>query len=114
MVGAELHPPLLDVWAGDVEFISGQTLGILKDPDHLHIVLKGIAEDVGNDCRIEISQYREFFGDEGSDPHVLEPDGIQHSGRGWVETGGGGAFDGFAGKALGDEASEAGPINEVG
>jgi hypothetical protein len=44
----------------------------------------------------------------------LEADGVQHAGGGRVEAVGGGAFDGFAGKALGDEAAEAVQVNEVG
>jgi len=35
-------------------------------------------------------------------------------GGGREEPGGGGTFDGFAGKALGDEAAEAVEVNEVG
>jgi hypothetical protein len=113
-VTPELHPPPLDVGAGDVQFIAGKARGVLEDPDHLDVVLKGITEDVGDDRRIEISQYREFFGYEGPDPYILEPDGIEHSGRGGVETRGWGTFNGFAGETLGDEASEAVEVHEMG
>jgi hypothetical protein len=44
----------------------------------------------------------------------LEPDGVQHPRRGRVKPRGGSAFHGFAGKAFGDEASEAIQVNEVG
>jgi len=57
---------------------------------------------------------REFFGYEGPDPNILEADGVQHPGGGRVEPRGGGAFDGLTRKALGDEASEAVQVYEVG
>ena len=44
----------------------------------------------------------------------MEADGIEHPGGGGVEAGGRGAFDRFAGKAFGDEASEAVQVDEVG
>ncbi len=44
----------------------------------------------------------------------MEPNGVEHPGRGREKPGGGGAFDGFAGKALGNEASEAVQVNKVG
>jgi hypothetical protein len=44
----------------------------------------------------------------------LEADGIEHPGGGGVEAGSGGTFDGFAGKSLGDEASKAVQVDEVG
>jgi hypothetical protein len=44
----------------------------------------------------------------------LEADGIEHPGGGGVKPGGWGAFDRFAGKSLGDEASEAVQVNQVG
>jgi hypothetical protein len=44
----------------------------------------------------------------------LEADGIEHPGGGRVETGRWGAFDRFAGKALGDEAAQAVQVNKVG
>jgi hypothetical protein len=44
----------------------------------------------------------------------LEADGIEHPGGGGVEAGRWGAFNGFAGQTLGDEASEAIQINQVG
>ena len=113
-VVAELHAPLFDVGAGDIELVPGESLGILEDLDHLDIVFDGIAENVGDDRRIEFSQYREFFGYEGADPHILETDSVEHPGRGGVKAGSRGAFDRFAGKTLGDEASEAVQVNEVG
>ncbi len=105
--------PFLDIGAGDVELVACQPLGVLQDPNHLDVILESVAEDVGDDRRIEISQYREFFSHKGSDPDILEPDGIEHPRGGRVETGGGGAFDGFAGKPLGDEASEAVQVNKM-
>jgi hypothetical protein len=109
-----LHAPLFNVGAGDIQLVAGQPLGVLEDSDHLDVVLQGVAEDVGDDGRIEFSQYREFFGYKGPNSHVLEPNGVEHARSGREEPGGGGAFDGFAGKALGDEASEAFQVNEVG
>jgi hypothetical protein len=44
----------------------------------------------------------------------LEADGIEHAGGGREEAGSGGAFDGFAGEALGDKASETVEVNKVG
>jgi hypothetical protein len=44
----------------------------------------------------------------------LEADGIEHPGGGGVKPRGGGAFDGFPGKALGDKATEAVQVDEVG
>src|SRR4029077_11735962 len=73
-IAPELHAPLLDVGAGDIEFVADQAFGVLQDPDYLDVVLEGVAEDVGDDCRIIFSQYREFFGYKGPDPHILESD----------------------------------------
>jgi hypothetical protein len=44
----------------------------------------------------------------------LESDGVEHAGRGRVKPGGGGALHGLAGKAFGDEASEAIQVHKVG
>ncbi len=77
-------------------------------------VLEGVAKDVGDDRRIEFSQYREFFDYEGADPDVLEANGVEHPGGGGVEPWGGGPFDGFARKPLGDETSQAVQVNQVG
>src|SRR5580704_10362870 len=77
-IATELHAPPLDVRAGDVQLIACQPVGVLQDADHLDIVLEGVAKDVGDDRRIEFSQYREFFGYEGSHAHILEPDGVEH------------------------------------
>ncbi len=101
-VAAELHTPLLDVGAGNIEFVASKALGIFQDPDHFDVVLNATTEDVGYDRRIEFSQDREFFGYKGTDPDILEPDGVEHPRGGREEPGGGGALDGFAGKALGN------------
>ncbi len=113
-VAPELHTSLLDVGAGNIEFVASKALGTLQDPDHFDVVLNGATEDVGYDRRIEFLQYREFFGYEGPDPHILEADGIEHAGGGREEPGSGGTFDGFPGKALCNEAAEAVQVNEVG
>jgi hypothetical protein len=113
-VAAELHAPFLDVGTGDVQLISCQPLGVLQDADHLDIVFEGIAEDVGDDRRIKLSQYREFFGNERANPHILESHGVEHPGRGLAQPGGGGTLDGFSGQAFGNEAAETVEVNEVG
>jgi len=113
-VAAELHAPFLDVGTGDVQFVAGQPLCIIQDPDYLDIVLEGVAEDIGYDRRIESSQYREFFGDERPDAYVLEPNGVEHPRGGLAEPGRRSAFNRFAGKAFGDEAAEAIEVYEVG
>src|SRR5260370_13151544 len=77
------------------------------------VLAEGVAKDVGDDRRIVFSQYREFFGYEGSDPNILEPNGVEHSGGGREKPGGGGALDRFAGKALGDEAAKAVQVNKM-
>ena len=113
-VAPELHSAPLHVRTGDVQLIPRQPLGVFEGADHLYIVFEGVAEDVGDDGRIEFSQYREFFGDERPNPHVLESDGIEHPRGGLAQPGSGGTFDGFTGKALGDEASEPIQVNKMG
>jgi hypothetical protein len=44
----------------------------------------------------------------------LQADGIEHTRGGREKTGGGGAFDGFAGKTFGNEAAEAVQIHQMG
>ena len=45
---------------------------------------------------------------------MLEADGIEHPRGGLADSGGGGTFDGFAGKALGNEAAKAVQVHKVG
>ncbi len=54
-VAAELHAALLDVGAGDVEFVAGEAVGVFEDPDDFDVVFEGVAEDVGDDRRIVFS-----------------------------------------------------------
>ena len=109
-----MHSASFDVGAGDVQLVRSQPFGVLQNADHFDIVFEGIAKDVGDDGRIEFSQYREFFGDERADPDVLESDGVEHPGRGFTEPRGRGAFDRFFRKAFGNEAAEAVQVHEVG
>jgi hypothetical protein len=44
----------------------------------------------------------------------LEADGVEHPRWGLTKPGGGSAFDGFAGKTLGNEATEAIQVHKVG
>src|SRR5260370_19758054 len=78
------------------------------------VLAEGEAKALADGRRIVFSQYREFFGYEGSDPNILEPNGVEHSGGGREKPGGGGALDRFAGKALGDEAAKAVQVNKMG
>src|SRR5712691_12748359 len=87
---------------------------VFQDLDHLDVALHGVSKDVSDNGRIVFSQYWEFFGNEGPDPHILKPDGVQHAGRGFTQPGAGGAFHRFPGEAFGDEAAETIQVNKVG
>ena len=54
-IAAELQASLLDVGAGDVEFIGGDAGGVFQGVDDCGVVLQGVAEDVYDDLRIVIS-----------------------------------------------------------
>ncbi len=113
-VASELHTTPFHVGARDIQLVSGQPFGTFKDLNDLDIIFERIAEDVGDNGRIEFSQYWEFFGHEGANAHVLKADSIQHSGGGGVKAGWRCALDGLAGKALGHKAAETVQIDEVG
>jgi len=113
-VAAELQAAFLHVGAGDIQFVASQSLGVLKDPNHLDVIFEGIAKDVSDDRCIEFSQYREFFSYKGPNAHVLEADGIQQPGSGGVQAWRRGTLDGLPGKALGDKAAEAVQVDDVG
>ena len=53
--------------------------GIFKDPNHFDVFGDRFAEDVGDNCRVEPAKLGEFFGHEGPDADILEPDGIDHA-----------------------------------
>src|SRR5262249_41669918 len=101
-------------WAGDVELIGGQPLGVFQDFDDLDIVLQAVAEDVGNHGNIELTQYREFLLHEGAHADVFEPDGVQHAGRGLAEARGRSALHRLAGEPLCNKTAQLSEIYEVG
>ena len=52
--------------------------------------------------------------DKGSNADVLKAYGVKHAGGGLAEAWGWCALDGFAGKALGDQATQGVQVDEVG
>src|SRR5260370_772094 len=108
------NPRIAVLTALFVSQTSFKVMGLIARPNQPDRVLRGEAKDVGACGRIEFSQYRECFGYEGADAAILEAGGIEHPRSSREEPGGGGPVDGFAGKALGGEASEAVQVNKVG
>src|ERR1700730_17613475 len=105
MVISELHSALFHIWAGDVELVARQALGILENADHFHVVLEAVAKDIGQDGRIVFSHEGQLLPDEGADTYVLEADSIEHSGGCLAEPGRGSSFHRFSGEAFDDDAA---------
>jgi len=112
-IAAELHATFFDVGAGDVEFVGGDAFGVFEALDYLDVVIEAVAEDVDDEMGVVFSQQWKLGFEERLDADVLQADGVEHAGGSFAETGSGGAFDGFEGEALGDEAAEAVEVDEM-
>ncbi len=80
--GAEGDPPFFDVRAGDVDFDTADPFSAVQDLRHAPVFVDGFTEDVGDDRNVVPPEKRQFLCDEGPDADVLEPDGVEHPGRG--------------------------------
>ncbi len=97
-VGAEDHAAVAGVGAARVELIHGDAGGVVKGLNDLEAVIDGEAEDVCDDDGAGHSlQLGKLFGDEGTDAHVLQADGVDHAGGGFDDAGGGVAKHRLAG-----------------
>jgi len=106
-VCAEDHAAVAGVGAAGIELVHGDAGGVVEGADNFEAVFDGEAEDVGDDDDVlHALELWKLFGDEGTDAHVLEADGVDHASGGLDDARRGIAGHGLAGEALGDEGSD--------
>ena len=87
-IAAELNAALRRVRTGHINFVRRNSLALIEDFNRLLVIRARVAEDVGEHDHILFrAQQREFFHEERRCADVLQPDGIQHSGSGFIEAG---------------------------
>src|SRR5579864_687292 len=79
-ITAELDAAMLGVWAGNVQFVSGNAFAFVQNLYSVLVVFAGVAKDIGNHHRVlDLAQFGQFFVDESSCANVLQANGIEHS-----------------------------------
>ncbi len=72
----------MDVGAGDVQFVGRDALGLVEPLDDPDVFAHRIAKDVDDDLAVGITAKRGQLAFKVIlDPNILQPDGIEHSGR---------------------------------
>ena len=97
---------MFGIGAGNVELVARQPLVIFQHARHFHVVFRLVSENIGKDRRPQFRQRGQFFGDEGAHSHVLQADGIDHAGLGFIDARRGVPFDGLARQALHHQAAQ--------
>ena len=107
-VRAEGHAAGVDVGAGDVQLIGCDACGLVEALNDRDVLGDLVAEDVDDDVGAGIAgEGRQLAADKLLDAHILQADGVQHSGGGLDDARRGMAGDGVERDALGDEAADA-------
>jgi hypothetical protein len=97
----------VDVGAGDVQLVGRNALRLIEPLDDRDVLAHRIAEDVDDDIAAGIAaERRQLAADELLHAHILESDGVEHSGRGLDDARRGVAGHRLHRDALGDQAAD--------
>jgi len=113
-IAAKLNASVRRVGTRHVDFVGRDALALIQDFDGLLVVGAGVAEDVGeHDDVLFLAQRGELFGEEGGRSDVLQADGIQHSGGGFIEARRRISGHRFLGETFDDQSAEAVEVNDI-
>src|SRR5271154_7360243 len=70
---------MLGVGARNIQLVSRDPRRVLQYADHLGVIFGCVAEYVGENSAAKPAKRRQLFTNERPHPHVLQPDGIDHS-----------------------------------
>jgi hypothetical protein len=105
---------VLQIRAGDVEFVGGDSFRILKNPNHFGVLGDSLPEDIGDYKNPKLAELGQLVGYEGADADVLQPDGVEHAARGLAHARGGVPGFGLDREAFNDQCAEAAEVDQVG
>src|SRR5207247_4432886 len=102
------------VRTGNVQFQRGNTGAVVEKSGNFKVILQGESHHVDNHVRLVIAQDLEFLRDEFDRANVLPSDGVEHAGRGFVDSRRRVPFDGFHGNALHDNSADRVEVHQMG
>ena len=105
---------MIDVGAGNVEFVGGEAFGIFKDSNDFHILGGGFTENIGHNWHLKLAQKWEFVGDEGPYADVLKANGVNHATCGLAHPGGGVADPRLNRQSFDDYPAQGIKVNQMG
>jgi len=105
---------MVDIWAGDVQFVGGYTLGGFQYADYLAVFSHCAAKDVSDDRRLVLAKQGKLLGHEGTYANVLQTHGVEQATRSLAKARSGRAFHGLDGKAFDDDSAESVQIHQMG
>src|ERR1700690_2422186 len=113
-IAAELDAAVRGVGAGNIQLVSGNALAFVQDFQSMFVVFTGVAENIGDDHDVfDAAEFGKLVVHEGAGPDVLQADGVQHSGGGFIQARRRVADQGLARKAFDHESAQPLQVDDV-
>src|ERR1700690_1817150 len=113
-IAAELDAAVRGVGAGNIQLVSGNALAFVQDFQSMFVVFTGVAENIGDDHDVfDGAEFGKLVVHEGAGADVLQADGVQHSGGGFIQARRRVADQGLARKAFDHESAQPLQVDDV-
>jgi pyrimidine operon attenuation protein/uracil phosphoribosyltransferase len=105
---------MVDIWAGNVQFVGGKPFGGFQYADYLAVFGHSAAKHINNNRCLVFAELGKLLGHEGAYANVLQAHGVEQASRSLAKARSGRAFHGFDGEAFDGDSAESVQIHQMG